>query len=364
MLLSPKARRNIARIIPFSVIWVVTGTVFILVESAAMGTFNPESETIISLTWSIFAFAMLAVAIVGFLVGTVELLFLENLFRNESFSKKIIYKFGIYTLLMMIIISITYPIAASMEMNLSFFNKQVWEKYAGFLASETFLSTLLQMATSLFLCAIYTVISENLGHNVLVNFLTGRYHRPRQEERIFMFLDMKSSTAFAEQLGHVRYFELLRDYYSDLSNAIINNLGEVYQYIGDEVVITWKSEKGLRNNNCVKCFLAMRKDLKNRESFYNHKFGLVPSFKAGLHMGKVTVGEIGALKKEIFFTGDVLNVTSRIQGLCNEYGTDLLLSADLIEQLGNQSEFEFMGLGETSLKGRSTKLKLFRLEEK
>ena len=178
-----------------------------------------------------------------------------------------------------------------------------------------------------------------------------------------MFLDMKSSTTFAEQLGHVRYFELLREYYKDLTNGIINHLGEVYQYIGDEVVITWKSDKGVKDNNCMKCFLAMKKDLENRKSFYLQQFGLAPAFKAGLHMGKVTVGEIGALKKEIFFTGDVLNVTSRIQGLCNEHAVDLILSQDLHSNLSSSDEFKFKSLGSASLKGRSTPLNLFSLQE-
>jgi adenylate cyclase len=178
-----------------------------------------------------------------------------------------------------------------------------------------------------------------------------------------MFLDMKSSTKFAEQLGHVRYFELLREYYSDLSNAIINNLGEVYQYIGDEVVITWRFNKGLMHNHCLKCFFAMKRDLEKRTAFYQRHFGVVPTFKAGMHIGKVTVGEIGALKKEIFFTGDVLNVTSRIQGLCNEYHSDLLLSADLANQLNEADEFKFTSLGQKTLKGRSVPLELVRVEE-
>jgi hypothetical protein len=39
-----------------------------------------------------------------------------------------------------------------------------------------------------------------------ISYLTGFYHKPRQEMRIFMFLDMRSSTAIAERLGHNNYF--------------------------------------------------------------------------------------------------------------------------------------------------------------
>ena len=117
-----------------------------------------------------------------------------------------------------------------------------------------------------------------------------------------MFLDMRSSTALAEQLGHVRYFKLLREYYNDLSDAIVDHYGEVYQYVGDEVVISWPSSLGLKSKNCIRCFYAMKERLRNRAAHYMKKYGVTPTFKAGLHCGKVTVGEIGALKKDIFFT--------------------------------------------------------------
>jgi adenylate cyclase len=170
---------------------------------------------------------------------------------------------------------------------------------------------------------------------------------------------MKSSTAIAEQLGHIKYFELLREYYSDFSEAIIRHSGEVYQYIGDEIVISWKYNEGIKNNDCINCFFAMKKDLKKRADWYTSNFGVVPTFKAGLHVGKVTTGEIGALKKEIIFTGDVLNTTARIQGLCNKYAVDILVSEDLIKELQLDKKFQITSLGETELKGKEEKMELF-----
>ena len=130
-----------------------------------------------------------------------------------------------------------------------------------------------------------------------------------------MFVDMKSSTSFAEQLGHKTYFRFLSDYYDQLSNAIIQNKGEVYQYVGDEIVVTWEKADGLQYHNCIRCFYDMKQSLQKKSGYFEKTYGVVPSFRAALHLGQVTTGEIGALKKEIFFTGDVLNVTARIQRL-------------------------------------------------
>ncbi|NNK73075.1 MAG: adenylate/guanylate cyclase domain-containing protein [Flavobacteriaceae bacterium] len=363
MKLTPKTRRNIARIVPFAVIWLVTGWIFILVETAAMGTVSPDSPTIINLTWTIFLFASISVIIVGLLFGFMELVFVEKLFRERRFLSKIFSKFALYFLMMLVIITITYPIAASFESGLSILDKQVWEKFYRYLGSVTFLSTLLQMACSMFLCIIYAAISEHLGHSVLLNFFTGKYHSPKEEKRLFMFLDMSSSTAIAEKLGHTRYFELLRAYYADLSDAIINHQGEVYQYVGDEVVISWKYKDGLKDNNCIRCFFAMKRGLQQRASYYHEKFDVIPEFKAGVHLGDVTTGEIGALKKEIFFTGDVLNVTARLQSLCKEYQAELLTSGELAQQLHTLEYFKFQSLGNINLKGRSGTMEIFVVEE-
>ena len=170
---------------------------------------------------------------------------------------------------------------------------------------------------------------------------------------------MKSSTSLAEQLGHKAYFRFLSDYYNQLSDAIIQFRGEVYQYVGDEIVITWKEKDGLHNQNCIRCFIAMKLKLQQKSDYFSTTYGMVPSFRAGLHLGKVTTGEIGALKKEIFFTGDVLNVTARIQKLCKSLEQDLLVSGDLVGKLSKSDALTFTSLGKMELEGRQEVVELF-----
>jgi adenylate cyclase len=109
----------------------------------------------------------------------------------------------------------------------------------------------------LILSIVYSLLERELL-SVLNNFFTGKYHIPIVEERIFMFLDMKASTTIAENLGHVKYFEMLKEYYSDISNSIIKYSGEIYQYVGDDIVVSWKLKNGLQNNNCVECFFCYK----------------------------------------------------------------------------------------------------------
>ncbi|SMG06435.1 adenylate/guanylate cyclase domain-containing protein [Arenibacter troitsensis] len=357
--LSSKTRRNLTRIIPFGIIWLVSGWVFWIVEQAAVGNSYQDQSSRITMNFEVFLFSSAALMIVGLLIGTIELIYLNQVFSKKSFTKKIVYKTIFYILLLLIITFITYPIAKSLELDISIFDPRVWHMFGDYLTSITHLSTDIQLATSLLVSLFYSEISENIGHGVLMNFFTGKYHTPTEELRIFMFSDMKSSTAIAEQLGHIKYFELLKEYYADFTEAIIQHSGEIYQYVGDEIIISWRYEDGIANNNCIKCFFAMKKDLQKRTEWYSTNYGIAPTFKAGFHFGKVTTGEIGVLKKEIIFTGDVLNTTARIQGLCNQYNVDILISRDLCQSLLLEPEFRMQSLGRKELKGKEQDLELF-----
>jgi adenylate cyclase len=156
-------------------------------------------------------------------------------------------------------------------------------------------------------------VNDKFGPGILWKFITGKYYHPREEERIFMFLDLRSSTTIAEKMSSKKFFGLMKEIYNDITEPILNCQGEIYQYIGDEVVVTWLVEKGLEDNNCLQCFFRIGEALEERREHYNQKYDLLPSFKAGLHIGEATVGEIGVIKKDIVFSGDVLNTTSRIQ---------------------------------------------------
>ena len=356
--LSPKTKRNISRIIPFGIIWFLLGNIFLFIDVAAVGDAEVPASAI-QLNFEIYLFASIGIFFVGILIGTIEVLFLNKRFADRSLLQKLTFKTLIYASILFTIILILFPIAASMYLNTGVTDLRVWEKYFLFLQSKTYASTNIQLAVELVASLFYFELSENIGHGTMIKFLTGRYHQPTQESRVFMFLDMKSSTTIAEQLGHLRYFDFLKSYYNDLADAIISYEGEIYDYVGDEVIISWPIEKGISDYSCLQCFLAMKNDLQRRYPFYLKQFGVQPTFKAGLHCGVVTTGEIGVLKKEIIFTGDVLNATARIQALCNDYGVDILISGKLIAQFPGKTDFQFQSLGKNELRGKSESITLY-----
>lgn len=363
-MIKPKTRRNIRRIAPYGLIWLLSGWVFLIVELAASNNFSQIPSTAIKIDAQIFILSSLAMACVGIITGLIEMKYLNYPFANKNFALRFLYKLFIYSLFFLLVILITFPIAASLELEASILDQKVWNKYIDYLRSITHLSTALQLATALILSLFYSEISEFIGQGVLTNFLTGKYHKAVEEERIFMFLDMKSSTTIAEQLGHQQYFKLLRAYYDCFTDAIIDHEGEIYQYVGDEIILSWKFQGNTSDNRCIDCFFAMKENLRKRKSWFKENFWLMPTFKAAIHYGKVTTGEIGSIKKEILFSGDILNATARLQGLCNSYNVDLIVSIDLTQQLQLPSQYATHYLGKAELRGKTKKMGLYNIVNK
>ena len=205
------------------------------------------------------------------------------------------------------------------------------------------------------------LMNTKFGSGVFLKILTGKYRVPKAEERIFMFLDLNSSTTIAENLGEVNYHRLLKDFFAHVTNPIVNNYGEIYQYAGDEVIVGWDLAKGVRNNRCIQCFFEIKKEIEKHRDYYYNTYGLVPTFKAGIHSGNVIAGEIGIIKRDITYSGDVLNSTARMRSLCKEFNVELIASSDLLQHLPLTDQFNIHELGSIELRGKSKKIELSSL---
>lgn len=208
------------------------------------------------------------------------------------------------------------------------------------------------------------IIEERLIRGQLYNIFTGVYHKPQPEDRIFMFLDMKSSTTYAEQLGHVKYSQLLQDCFFDLDKSIRKYQADIYKYIGDGVALTWRIPKGVKRNNCLHLYFDFLEILEKRQHYYLKEYGIRPRFKVGIHAGTVTIAEVGSIRKEIAYHGNVLNMTSRIEEQCNTLSETFLISGYLLNLLDYADDFRSSFIGSVPLRGLKEKVDIYTVVPK
>lgn len=195
-------------------------------------------------------------------------------------------------------------------------------------------------------------ITRLLGSGNFFKLVTGKFYKPKEEYRIFMFVDLNSSTTIAEKLGHIAYSSFIKDCFYDL--AVVQHYNaQIYQYVGDEAVLTWERYKMKYVTQCVDAFWAFDDELSKRSAYYKTTYGIIPEFKAGMNIGVVTVVEIGDIKKEIAYYGNTLNTASRIEAVCNFYNEKLLISKKMYDELIKESSsYTYTKVAETQLRGK------------
>lgn len=203
-------------------------------------------------------------------------------------------------------------------------------------------------------------INEKYSPGIFKDILLGKYISPKEEKRIILFIDLKDSTAIAEQLGHKKYFLFIRDCIYHISIAILNCGGNIYQYVGDEVVASWPfSEKN--SFYSVQALIDARKLLQKENNYFRNKYDVLPDFRAGLHVGDVMIGEIGIIKKDLAMSGDPMNTAARIKAAAGGLNKRYIASKDFIDA-ANLKEWQSESVGVIELKGKENGLELFYLK--
>jgi adenylate cyclase len=199
-----------------------------------------------------------------------------------------------------------------------------------------------------------------VGPRVLLNIGLGKYHKPRYEERLFLFVDMVSSTTHAETLGDVKFSRLIQDSFSLLTETVNNNDAEIYRYMGDSVLIHWPLKEGLKQERCLNIYFEFCDQLNSQRDYFEKKYGFVPKFKAAIHGGQVVAAVVGVHKQEISYFSDVVNTLARLQDQCNPLGQRILLSSDVANKLKNkQQKYQISPLGPIQLKGKQYPIEVF-----
>lgn len=331
-----------------SLIWIIFGIVFFenLIRSG-----NDLGVQISLLQFSI------TFGIIGFIISAILIFYLKPAFNHQpvwfGVVLKLIINLFIFIFIAFLLLFIYYVAMYNgglQEFVSSFFTKIV--------RTRTFNIFLLDMGLMTLLSISISEVTDKYGPGMFWSMLIGQYHKPLRENRIYIFLDINDSTTIAEQLGHEVYFRMLRRFFRDITIPVLANDGEIYQYVGDEIVITWRNTP----ENKLKALKFLRNSfyfLERQADRYKKYYGQVPTFKAGVHAGEVTAGFIGVVKRELIYCGDTLNTTARICSMCHELNASYVLSEDFMHEFHQPHGYTIEEKGELLLRGRAQPTKLF-----
>ena len=340
-------------VLNIAIIWVIFSLIF-LYNIIEIDKTELEKRRLI--------FFSLAFALIGLIVGSAEAFFLKKMFRKLPIWLSTILRMTV-TFLLFLLVSVILLFAYWIfrydgSLSLVEFEKNFVQRV---ILTPSFLMAMVDLGILAFISILVLEISDKYGPGGLRNLIRGRYNKPRKENRIFLFLDINDSTTIAEKIGHEKYFNMLHDFFEDITEPIIANWGHIYQYVGDEVVLCWKNTDK-NKHRCLKFISQAVEAIKKKEDYYIKEYGVAPTFKAGVHAGEVTAGYIGVIKKELVFSGDTLNTTARIRSKCHELKHSFIVSIDFLNDFEAPDKYHITEIGEMEFKGRKEKSKVYSLK--
>ncbi len=313
-----------------------------------------------------FPLRFLGPSLSGLLIGLTLLYFENRLFRRyeQNYPNYIMLPIRLCIATVVIVVeAFAIQMALAMVISGATFQQALAIAYS-FIYSGLFLSIYLFMIVLGFTLNFLRQLGNWLGYSVLFNYFLGRYRQPQEEERIFMFLDLNQSTTLAEQLGHIKYSRFLNRCFNDMTPWIERYGAEVYQYVGDEVVLSWPLYNSQKDLDCLRLFFDFDEAISSESEHYHNKFGVIPSFKATVHVGKVAIADVGGKRKSTAYHGDVLNTCARMLELCKRFNKKILISEAIAKWDFIGNEYDVNLIKEFVLRGKSVHLSIYALHAK
>jgi adenylate cyclase len=187
--------------------------------------------------------------------------------------------------------------------------------------------------------------------------------KPRKTEITVMFSDVRGFTTISEKLDAQELAALLNEYLTEMTQIVFRHNGTLDKYIGDAVMAFWGApfEDAKHSTEGCHAALEMIARLAEMQKKWRAQGRPVLDIGVGLCTGVASVGNMGSeLRYGYTALGDIVNLSSRIEGLNKEYATHILLS-DTTYAAVEDPLLVFRELDLIRVKGKSQPVTLYEL---
>lgn len=282
-------------------------------------------------------------------IALLEIYYFEPHWRTRGFVPTLIAKSIMYVCVLAILVIAVKGFNESQYYKVAFWSYLKGDNFQSFLFKEDFGLILLYSLAIIGFVVFVNQLSRKMGPGVLWNLISGRYHKPKKESIVLLYVDLKSSTRIMEDIGAKNYHHFINRFYRDISGIILTKKGQVYRYVGDQITIFWDEKQGLKNANCVAFYREVKALLEELAYEYEKDFGHRPEFRACCHMGELVVGQLGDVKSQIVFHGEALYICEMIEKKCKDLDEDFLVSEAIWSRIDSDTRMNLEPKGSIDL---------------
>lgn len=169
---------------------------------------------------------------------------------------------------------------------------------------------------------------------------------PVEREATVLFADIAGFTAMTQRAGAARTVEILNAFFEEVTRIIGAHNGIVTQFQGDGVLATFNVPVE-DPNHASNAFQAAEEILAcvACRDYAGERIRV----RIGINTGSLVAGNVGGGGRQSYTVhGDAVNLAARLEALCKEHGTSLLLSATTAKAL---PEAQLVAVGEIAVRG-------------
>ncbi|MFQ6599783.1 adenylate/guanylate cyclase domain-containing protein [Flavobacterium sp. C3NV] len=299
----------------------------------------------------IYEFSAITCICIGLLMGVFHTLVYPKMIKTRNIILTIFLRITVFTALTTALILVAFQFSG-MPSN-------TWKSNS--LPEGSGVSVMISMILMEILVGMVVTIRTNMGKNYFRNFIRNAYFTPSLEDRIFMFMDLKDSTLLVEKMGSKKFSSFIQDCFKDISAIALDLGSEIYQFVGDEAVLSWQIKTNKCFSNALQMHFSLMKLLEKKRQYYIDKHRKFPEFRSSIHSGIVSAALVGVYKKEMAYHGGVLNLCSRLQKVCRDHDADLVISENFHNHLIVDYPFIFLPITDIELKGISEKQLVYKV---
>jgi adenylate cyclase len=177
-----------------------------------------------------------------------------------------------------------------------------------------------------------------------------------------LFSDIKDFTTIAEQVDPYELTPHICDYFDALSQIIVLNNGTIDKYIGDAIMAFWGAPQHVDEPAIFAARTALRCIARSTELNNQWQMEGKPIFytRIGIHLGDAIVGNLGSSER-INYTaiGDTTNIASRLEGINKFYGTQIIVSDSVYQNI--KDHFVLRMIDRVAVKGKQIYTDIYEL---
>ena len=175
-----------------------------------------------------------------------------------------------------------------------------------------------------------------------------------------LFADIEGFTSLAERLPPSEVVSLLNEYFTAMTQVVMDHGGTLDKYIGDAMMVVWEGEPVRGAEGAARAALAMQRELGELQQKWLAEGKLPLKCRIGISSGRVIVGLIGSpIRQDRTVIGDAVNTAARLEALNKETFTDIIMSQTTYDLVARHARVRPLGI--VAIKGRLEPLGIFAL---